>query len=163
MKNWILHVLVFGRETWYLELKEEHSLKAVPYLRWLVVVFPSRGPGCNLRLGLCRICGGQIGTGAGLRFPPSVLTSPTAPHSSAILSSTLSSLGTNSVDKQPTYRNIDWGCLSTDAEGILSTQTKERKRRIEIIIVQRASSLCRVWGSHGGGHEEYYLLGYNAV
>jgi hypothetical protein len=22
---------------------------------------------------------------------------------------------------------------------------------------------CRIWGSHGGGYEEFYLLGYNAV
>jgi hypothetical protein len=23
--------------------------------------------------------------------------------------------------------------------------------------------LCRIWGSHNGGYEEYYLLGYNAM
>jgi hypothetical protein len=22
---------------------------------------------------------------------------------------------------------------------------------------------CKIWGSHSGGYEEYYLLGYNAV
>jgi hypothetical protein len=23
--------------------------------------------------------------------------------------------------------------------------------------------LCKIWGSHSGGYEEYYLLGYYAV
>jgi hypothetical protein len=25
------------------------------------------------------------------------------------------------------------------------------------------SEVCRIWGSHIGGYEEFYLLGYNAV
>jgi hypothetical protein len=24
-------------------------------------------------------------------------------------------------------------------------------------------TVCRIWGSHSGGYEEYYLVGYNAV
>jgi hypothetical protein len=27
----------------------------------------------------------------------------------------------------------------------------------------RQEERCRIWGSHSGGNEEYYLLGYNAV
>jgi hypothetical protein len=31
------------------------------------------------------------------------------------------------------------------------------------MIVTNVNFVCRIWGSHTGGYEEYYVVGYNAV
>jgi hypothetical protein len=33
----------------------------------------------------------------------------------------------------------------------------------EICNSIKSSYICRIYGSHSGGYEEYYLLGYSAV
>jgi hypothetical protein len=30
-------------------------------------------------------------------------------------------------------------------------------------ILKLSLALCNIWGSHNGGYEEFYLMGYNAV
>jgi hypothetical protein len=32
-----------------------------------------------------------------------------------------------------------------------------------LLYVKNINSGCRIWDSHSGGYEEYYLVGYNAV
>jgi hypothetical protein len=53
----------------------------------------------RLRVTLCGICGEQSGNGAGFLWVLPILIAPTTPYSLLILSSTLYSLGTDSVIK----------------------------------------------------------------
>jgi hypothetical protein len=38
-----------------------------------------------------------------------------------------------------------------------------RLERMKETAENHLDSQCRAWGSHSGGYEEIYLLGYNAV
>jgi hypothetical protein len=46
---------------------------------------------------------------------------------------------------------------STSTSSIIDTNTAFS------ILFPNAFGLCMIWGSHSGGYDEFYLLGYNAV
>jgi hypothetical protein len=60
---------------------------------------------------------------------------------------------------------------SDDADGArkvcFTLPTSLRLDNIPCIIITRVIAstiiICRIWGSHSGGYEEYHHLGYNAV
>jgi hypothetical protein len=69
----------------------------------------------------------------------------------------------NSTTKNKDLSNVNEAV--TTHHGVICTHKPSvKKTHLQLQNAKITSNTrCRIWGSHSGGYEEFYLLGYNAV